>query len=262
MARIAIGLQYDGTNFCGWQKQRDLRSVQSCVEQALSRIADKPVAVVCAGRTDAGVHATGQVIHFDTQAERPGHAWVLGGNRYLPNDINILWSRQTSEDFHARFNAASRSYSYFVLNRRERSSLHRHRAYWVHRSLDHKAMGEAARHLTGRHDFSSFRSASCQARTTERTIHSIAVERDADVIRIEVTANAFLQHMVRNIVGVLVRIGSGEAPASWMQEVLGARDRIKAATTTPAAGLYLVQVSYPEKYAIPVARQTMPGMPL
>lgn len=262
MARIAIGLQYDGTGFCGWQKQPDLRSVQTCVEQALSRIADEPVTVICAGRTDAGVHATGQVVHFDTQADRPTHAWVLGGNRYLPADINILWSRQTGDDFHARFKAVSRSYTYFILNRHERSSLHRHRAYWVHRSLDHLAMNEAARHLVGRHDFSSFRSASCRARTTERTIHSIAVDRDAETIRIDVTADAFLQHMVRNIVGVLARIGSGEAPAGWIEEVLAAKDRVKAATTTPAAGLYLVQVSYPEEFAIPVARQTMPGIPL
>ncbi len=262
MIRVAIGLQYDGTDFFGWQKQPDLRTVQSCVESALSRVADQPVSVACAGRTDTGVHATGQVIHFDTSATRNDHSWMLGGNSHLPDDVSIVWARTTTDDFHARFKAQARTYCYLILNRRVRDSIHRTRVHRVVRPLDDRSMAKAAELLIGRHDFTSFRSAACQAKTAERTVQSVCVMRDGDCIWIEITADAFLHHMVRNIAGLLIQIGAGDRRIDWARDVLAATDRTCAAETAPAKGLYLKQVTYPEEFGLPEPSVSRIHLPL
>ena len=201
--RIAIGIEYDGTAYNGWQRQTSGVGIQERVEEALSRVADHPVEAVCAGRTDAGVHATGQVAHFDTSSDRSLRGWLLGANSNLPDDISLLWAQQVGDDFHARFSASARSYEYRILNRLQRSALYRHRAWWVHEPLDAERMREAGRPLVGEHDFSAFRAAGCQSRTAIREITSLGVVREGDWVTIAVTANAFLQHMVRNIVGFI-----------------------------------------------------------
>ena len=211
--RIAIGIEYDGTAYNGWQRQASGVGIQERVEEALSRVADHSVEVVCAGRTDAGVHATGQVAHFDASSDRSLRGWLLGANSNLPDDISLLWARQVDDEFHARYSATSRSYEYRILNRLQRSALYRHRAWWVHEPLDAERMREAGRALVGEHDFSAFRAAGCQSRTAIREITSLGVVRESDWLTIAITANAFLQHMVRNIVGTLAAVGRGdEAP--------------------------------------------------
>ena len=244
-------MEYDGSAFSGWERQRDRRTVQETLERALARIAAQPVAVVCAGRTDDGVHATGQVAHFDTDAERPERAWVLGSNTELPDDVAVRWARPVGPAFHARFSAVRRAYRYVVLERRTRSALWRARAAWTHRTLDAARMHEAAQHLVGRHDFSAFRAAGCQARSAVRTVHSLEVRRDEDFVHVSVVADAFLQHMVRNIVGVLIAVGCGEAPSDWTAEVLRTRDRTRGGVTARPEGLYLVGVEYPEEHGLP-----------
>ena len=243
--RIAIGIEYDGTAYNGWQRQRTGVGVQQRVEQALGEVANESIEVTCAGRTDAGVHATAQVAHFDTTAERSERGWLLGANSNLPDDINVRWVQPVGDDFHARFSATSRSYEYRILNRLVRSALHRHRAWWVHQPLDDARMHEAAQALVGEHDFSAFRAAGCQASTAVRELTSISVARDGDWLTIDVTANAFLQHMVRNITGTLVTVGMGEAPVAWLREVLDSRDRTQGGMAAPAHGLTLVRVTYP-----------------
>lgn len=249
--RIALGVEYDGTGFCGWQTQDGVPTVQDVVEKALSRVANHPVQVVCAGRTDAGVHGKGQVVHFDTEAVRAMRSWVLGANSNLPDSVSVIWARQVSEDFHARFSALARRYRYDILNRPTRPALDRHRACWVHRSLDAARMAAAARYLVGEHDFSSFRALACQAKHPVRTIHHLRVERSGELIRIDVKANAFLHHMVRNIAGVLIEIGTGDRPPEWAGEVLGYRDRTLGGVTAPPDGLSFMAVSYPPEYELP-----------
>ncbi len=244
--RIAIGIEYDGTAYNGWQRQKSGIGVQQCVEDALTEVANESVEVVCAGRTDTGVHASGQVAHFDTTAERSQRGWLLGANSNLPDDISVSWVRPVSDDFHARFSATSRSYRYLILNRLVRSALHRHRAWWVHQPLDAAAMHEAAQALIGEHDFSAFRAAGCQAATPNREVTSIAVHRDGDWLTLAVTANAFLQHMVRNITGTLVAIGMGEESIGWCRQVLEGRDRRQGGVAAPPHGLTLVRVTYPD----------------
>jgi tRNA pseudouridine38-40 synthase len=251
MPRIALGLEYDGTEYCGWQRQATGRSVQSCLEEALGRVADHPVTAHCAGRTDAGVHAIGQVVHFDSTSERTLRGWQLGANGYLPSDASVLWARAVPDEFHARFSAHSRTYIYRIINQSGRTALHRTRACWVPRSLDAALMRSAAAFLTGRHDFAAFRAAECQAKTTVRTLHRLQVVRHDAWITIEACANAFLHHMVRNIAGVLIRVGAGDAPPEWAAEVLAGRDRRSAGVTAPASGLYLVGVSYDPAYGLP-----------
>jgi tRNA pseudouridine38-40 synthase len=251
MPRIALGLEYDGTDFCGWQRQPAGRSVQACVEEALSRVADHPVEVYCAGRTDAGVNASGQVAHFDTTSERSLRGWQLGANSNLPPDASVLWARIVPDDFHARFSARWRSYRYRIVNRPSRSALERNRACWIPSPLDADRMQEAAGRLIGTHDFASFRAAECQARTSVRTVHRLDVRRCDDTITIDVRADAFLHHMVRNIAGVLLKVGAGDAPPEWAAEVLAARDRRCAGVTAPAAGLCLVAVGYDAACALP-----------
>ncbi len=243
--RIAIGIEYDGTAYQGWQRQRNASSIQASVEAAVSAVADESAEVTCAGRTDAGVHASGQVAHFDTTALRSDRGWLLGTNSNLPDDINICWACRVDEAFHARFSATARSYRYVILNRLVRSALSRHRAWWIHRPLDAGAMHSAAQSLLGHHDFSAFRAAGCQASTPWREVRSISVRREGDWLRLDVTANAFLQHMVRNITGALVSIGTGERPVDWAQTVLASRDRKAAGVAAPPHGLTLVRVTYP-----------------
>ncbi|MFP4244905.1 MAG: tRNA pseudouridine(38-40) synthase TruA [Ectothiorhodospira sp.] len=242
--RLAIGVEYDGSGFRGWQIQREARTLQAQVEEALSRVADEPVEVTCAGRTDAGVHATGQVIHFDTRAVREPRAWLLGGNSQLSPELSFQWVRSMPGDFHARFSARWRRYRYIFMNRLTRPAILRRRVTWTHRPLDAGAMDRAARMLLGEHDFTSFRARGCQARTPVRTVEDIAVTRNGDFIHLDIRANAFLHHMVRNIAGVLMAIGRGEREAEWVQELLRLRDREQAGVTAPPDGLYLVQVGY------------------
>jgi tRNA pseudouridine38-40 synthase len=249
--RVALGVEYDGTHFHGWQAQEGTRTVQSCLEQALYRVADHRVQVVGAGRTDAGVHATVQVVHFDTRSYRSPRSWVLGANANLPRDLSVLWAVPVPEDFHARFSAIGRTYRYVILNRWTRPALLAHRACWECRPLEVDRMREAAAYLLGEHDFSSFRALACQAKSPVRTVRRLTIERQGERIYIEVTANAFLHHMVRNIAGVLIAIGLGKHPPVWAQKVLEARDRTLGGATASAQGLYLVGVEYPAHFSIP-----------
>jgi tRNA pseudouridine38-40 synthase len=248
--RIACAVEYDGSGFCGWQRQDHARSVQGDVEAALSKVADHEVRVICAGRTDSGVHASWQIIHFDSQAERSERSWVLGTNANLPDDAGLLWAREVDGDFHARFSAQARSYRYVIFNRDVPSALLHRRATWVHQALDVSRMREGARYLLGEHDFSSFRALACQAKSPVRTIHRLDIRRSGAYLYLDVEANAFLHHMVRNIAGVLMAVGRGVHNSHWVQDILNKRDRTQGGVTAPASGLYLVGVRYPQKYAI------------
>ena len=251
MTRIAAGVEYDGGAYAGWQSQSNGPTVQGAVERALSKIADEPVTVVCAGRTDTGVHAIEQVVHFDTRALRTPRAWTLGANTQLPNDVCLLWAKEVPEDFHARYSALTRSYRYVILERATRPALLRKRVCWSHKPLDAAAMQAGADHLIGTHDFSAFRSSDCQSRTPLRRMDAITVRREAGFLLIDVQANAFLHHMVRNIAGVLMKIGAGEAAPDWAREVLEGRDRRFGGVTAPAGGLYLSRVTYAPEYGLP-----------
>ncbi len=251
--RIALGIEYDGTSYNGWQRQKSGLGVQQRLEEALSLVADESIEVTCAGRTDTGVHASGQVVHFDTVAERSDRGWLLGANSNLPDDISVSWVHRVDDEFHARFSATGRSYRYRILNRLQRSALHRRRAWWVHQPLDETRMNEAAQRLVGEHDFSAFRAAGCQAGSAMREITHIDVTRDCDWVTLRVSANAFLMHMVRNITGTLAAIGRGEAAVEWVTEVLESRDRKLGGVTAPPHGLTLVAVEYPPEYGIPSA---------
>ncbi len=249
--RIALGIEYDGAAYHGWQIQPHAPTVQQVLEMALSRVADHPVRVQCAGRTDAGVHATAQVAHFDATTYRSERSWVLGANVNLPFDVNVCWAAQVPETFHARFSATGRHYRYVILNRMTRSALQRNRAVWEHRPLDAERMHRAAQRLLGRHDFSSYRAQGCQAKSPVRELRRLQVRRDGERIVLEVSADAFLHHMVRNIAGVLMAIGRGEQPETWAREVLELRDRALGGVTAPPEGLYLVGVDYPEEFRLP-----------
>ena len=249
--RIALGLEYDGALFAGWQTQRDGSGVQDAVEAALASFIGQPVVTVCAGRTDAGVHASGQVVHLDSPVLRDEQAWVRGVNRYLPPNVAIRWARQVPDDFHARFSARNRTYEYWILNDPVRSPLHEKRAAWVFQPLEAGAMHKAAQLLIGTHDFSAFRSAECQAATPVRDVRRFIVERSGRMVRMQVSANAFLHHMVRNIAGTLVYVGMGRHRQEWVAEVLAGRERAAAAPTLAACGLYLVQVEYDRALGLP-----------
>ena len=246
--RIALQIEYDGTAFSGWQRQPGQRTVQGVVEAALAKVACHPVEVTCAGRTDAGVHALGQVIHFDTPAQRPDRAWLLGGNSHLPDDVAVSAVRTVSSDFHARFSAVRRSYLYRIVNRRTRPAVERKMAWWVHAPLDEARMAAAAGLLLGEHDFSSFRAAGCQARHAVRTLYRLDVSREGEQVLLAVEANAFLHHMVRNLAGALVAVGSGAREPGWIGEVLAACDRTVAGVTAPPQGLCFHGVDYPSCY--------------
>ena len=249
--RIALGLEYDGSAFCGWQTQPSGCAVQDHVERALTEIAGEPVATLCAGRTDAGVHALAQVVHFDTEARRPESAWVRGSNALLPPAVAITWSREVPGEFHARYAARRRSYRYVLLNRAVRPAAGRARVGWFHLPLDLERMQIAAGNLIGEHDFSAFRSSECQARSPVRTLYEIAMHRQADYVIMDFCGNAFLHHMVRNIVGALVYVGKGKREPGWIAEILQSRDRSLAAPTFDAAGLYLSGVEYDRAFGLP-----------
>ena len=249
--RLAVGLEYDGAGFVGWQVQRSGRSVQGVLEAAVSRVADERISVTGAGRTDSGVHAHGQVAHFDTHARRTSRQWLLGINSNLPEDAAVRWVRRVGADFHARRSATARRYRYLILERETRSALLRHRSWWRRETLDCAAMCAAASALLGERDFSAFRASGCQSATPMRRLTSIGLYRANGLLHLEFEANAFLQHMVRNLVGVLVEIGRGAAPPDWAAEVLAGRDRTRAGVTAPAQGLTMVGVSYPRRYGLP-----------
>lgn len=249
--RIALGLEYCGTGFEGWQSQPHGRTIQNQVEQAIGKIASAPVSVVCAGRTDTGVHALGQVLHFDTGVVRPLTAWVRGVNTHLPAGVAVLWSREVPEDFHARFSALSRRYRYILCNRGVRSAVCNGRAGWYHQALDVGAMQQALGFLLGEHDFSAFRAAQCQAHSPVRTLADASVRRSGDWVVFEFEANAFLHHMVRNLVGALIYVGNGNYPPEWIAELLQHRDRRLSPPTFSPDGLYLAGVSYPDRWNLP-----------
>ena len=249
--RIAAGIEYCGAGFSGWQSQEQGRNVQDCLEAALASVADHPVKVHCAGRTDAGVHAMQQVVHFDTRAEREPHAWVLGGNVSLPRDVRILWACTVEDSFHARFSATGRQYRYLILNRIAAAAVYNGLVTWECRHLDVARMQEAARCLLGEHDFSAFRAVACQAKSPVREVRQLEVRRHGDLIIIDVRANAFLYHMVRNIAGVLMAIGVGKEPVTWTRQVLESRNRTAGGITAPADGLYLVDIEYPAAFGLP-----------
>jgi tRNA pseudouridine38-40 synthase len=249
--RVAAIVEYDGTDYAGWQSQIHAASVQDAVQAAVSFVAGHPVVVICAGRTDAGVHSLGQVIHFDTVAQRTPRAWVLGANTKLAPSIALQWAAEVTPGFHARHKAVRRVYRYAILNRSERSALQRTRAAWIHRPLDAAAMHAGAQALVGEHDFSAFRSIECQSKTTIRKVDSIQVSREGDYLWLEIVANAYLHHMVRNIVGTLIDAQREAAPLEAIRKILEGGDRRYAGATAPAAGLYLWRVEYPAVYGIP-----------
>jgi len=249
--KYAIGIEYCGTAYCGWQRQSHCDSVQQYLESALGFVANHPVELVCAGRTDSRVHAIEQVAHFETSAERSQRAWVLGSNCRLPRDIRLKWAVPVDDDFHARFSARARSYRYIILNSPVPSAVFHHLSSWEFMALDQQAMHDCAQILLGEHDFSSFRAAGCQAKSSSRNVHEISVTRIGEMIFLDISANAFLYHMVRNIAGSLIAVGKGEKDASWFARVFKACDRNLADKTTDAAGLYFLQASYEDKYKLP-----------
>lgn len=255
--RIALGISYQGSAYHGWQSQTGLACIQTYVEQAISQVADHPIALSCAGRTDKGVHAIGQVVHFDTTSSRSHPAWLLGCNRYLPKDIRINWVQEVEGSFHSRFSALARCYQYIIYNHRLKNALwNQYTSHCVY-PLNENSMQSAALHLIGEHDFSSFRAASCQARNACREIQHLRIKRQGCYVIIDIQANAFLHHMVRNISAVLMTIGAGKKPIDWAKEVLSARDRKAADVTATANGLYLTKVCYPEKFALPLAEDNV-----
>ena len=267
--RIALGIEYDGSPYCGWQKQPAGGSVQDALQAALARLAGVPVDVVCAGRTDAGVHASAQVVHFDAPVQRPLSAWSRGTNTFLPDSIVVRWACAVADDFHARFCAQGRQYRYLLLNRPQRPALWHGRAGWHHAPLDLAAMQAGAAHLLGEHDFSAFRAAECQAKSPVKLVRRAEVRRCGDFVVFDFAAGAFLHHMVRNMVGSLVYVGLGRQRPEWIGELLAVGDRRLAAPTFAAAGLYLVGVDYdpvwglppPDPQALPLAELPLSDLP-
>jgi tRNA pseudouridine38-40 synthase len=258
--RIALGIEYFGRDFCGWQHQVQACGIQDALEAALARVAGKPVATIAAGRTDAGVHATGQVVHFDTDVHRPVTAWVRGVNSHLPEGVAVLWAQPVTTEFHARFSALSRSYQYVLLNHMVRPGLHSGRVGWYHAPLKGERMQQAAELLLGEHDFSAFRAAECQAHSPVRQLHTLRISRRRDFILFELTANAFLHHMVRNVIGSLIWVGQGKRSPAWMAELLQSRDRHQAGPTASAAGLYLSHVTYAGHWSLPQTPSEFSGL--
>lgn len=256
--RIAIGIDFNGRAYRGWQTQQPgVKSVQETLERAIARVADHSVIVHAAGRTDAGVHAAGMIAHFDTDALRPARSWMLGVNTHLPDDIALRWVTPVSDDFHARFKAVARRYRYVIYNHAFRSSLLAGMVTWHYHALDLARMQAAARHLVGAHDFTSFRAVACQAPKPVRHVHFLELRQKGPFIVLDIQADGFLHHMVRNIAGVLMAIGQGKAEPGWAAEVLAARDRTLGGVTAPPEGLYFVDALYPEQFLLP--RDNPPG---
>ncbi len=253
--RYALVIEYDGSGYCGWQRQKHCRSVQSVLEKALSEVADSTIELTCAGRTDTGVHAMAQVAHFDSAVERSNKAWLMGANTLMEKPISILWVNRVADDFHARYSASSRRYRYVILNRHARPGLQHGKVAWVFPELNYRAMKEAAKYLVGEHDFSTFRAAGCQARHAVREITSLEVRRFGEQVQIDITANAFLHNMVRIIAGSLIKVGKGEEKPQWIQDILRKRDRTLGGVTAVPDGLYFLGADYPEKFSIPRSRQ-------
>ncbi len=253
--KYALGIEYNGSPYCGWQQQKHCVSVQEHLQQAISFVADHPIQLTCAGRTDAGVHAVEQIAHFKSTAQRDSRAWVLGSNCRLPRDIRIKWVVKVDDKFHARFSAVARSYRYIILNSATPSGLFHDRCSWEFRPLDHQRMHECAQLLIGEHDFSAFRAVGCQAKSASRNVQQVNIQRHGELIYFDIRANAFLYHMVRNIAGSLMAVGKGEQSTSWFAEVLASKDRNRADITAPAAGLYLIRAYYPEQYNLPIQAQ-------
>jgi len=254
--RYALGIEYDGAGFCGWQRQSHSPSIQQSIEKAIQVVANHPVTVICAGRTDAGVHARGQVVHFDSPSVRSERQWVLGINSNLPDPVRVVWIREVDDSFHARFGALSRSYQYTILNRWVRPAIGVSYYGWCRDTLDEGRMHEVAQVLHGRHDFSAFRSAGCSAQHAIREVTLINVSRQGAFIKIDITANAFLYHMVRNIVGSLILVGKGEKSGQWFDEVFHGRDRTLAGVTAESQGLCFMNVRYDPKYKLPDSAET------
>lgn len=249
--KIALGIEYDGSKYFGWQRQEKVASIQASLENALSKVANESINLFCAGRTDAGVHATGQVIHFETQAKRAETAWTMGVNTHLPSDIAVTWSQIVDEDFHARFSALARRYRYIIYNHAYRPAILNKGLTHYHYPLDEMKMQRSAQYLLGENDFSAFRAAQCQSLSPCRNIHHINVSRQGRYVVVDIKANAFVHHMVRNIVGSLIEVGNGNHAENWIQELLYSKDRKLAAATAKPEGLYLVEVYYPSQYALP-----------
>ena len=250
MPRLVLGIEYNGRDFCGWQWQPGKRSVQGELQAALAKVADHPVEAVCAGRTDAGVHALEQIAHCDVNVNRKPDSWLLGGNSHLHKDIRILWVKPAIDDFHARYSAVARLYRYVIYNRPVKSALYADTTAWWYRPLDAGIMHEAAQFLIGNHDFSSFRAQGCQSKSPFRLLHYIEVSREKESVIVSICANAFLHHMVRNIVGALLEIGMGKRPKQWTKELLIAQRRASAGITAPPEGLYFEAVYYPDQYGL------------
>lgn len=250
LRRYVLGIEYDGSAYFGWQTQENVPTIQQTIEKALSFVANESIQIYCAGRTDKGVHALEQVAHFDTNAERSVRAWTLGATTALPPDIRVLWVAPISDDFHARYSAKARCYQYLIYNHPIRPALWRNRVSWVRAPLTLHLMQEAAQYLLGTHDFSSFRAVECQAKSPIKTIEFITLEQKADIITLTLQADAFLHHMVRNIAGVLIAIGSGQKPVEWIHSVLYAKNRTAAAVTAPPEGLYLTKITYPDRFQL------------
>jgi len=251
--RIALGVEYDGSQFFGWQSQADGNTVQDALQAALSCIAGETINIAAAGRTDSGVHALEQVVHFDTEVERPLSAWVRGVNALLPKTIAVLWAHVVAEAFHARFSAQARSYQYLLINRPSRSAVHHGKIGWFHAPLDVEKMCEAAQYLLGEHDFSAFRASECQAKSPIKKLTQLEICKQGERLVFDLSAGAFLHHMVRNIVGCLVYVGKGKYPPLWLKEVLEGRDRKLAAPTFAPDGLYLCHISYDAKWGLPTS---------
>ena len=264
MTRIALGIEYDGSRFCGWQTQKSGCAVQDVLEEALSSVAAQRVATICAGRTDTGVHATAQVVHFDCDAVRPDTAWVRGVNALLPDAVAVQWARMVPDSFHARYGALERRYHYLLLDHPVRPALNREHVGWIHQRLEIPPMQEAALALQGIHDFSAFRASECQARSPVRELRRLKIERCGDYVVFQLAANAFLHHMVRNIVGTLAYVGAGRQKPAWVREVLDSGDRSRAAPTIAAAGLYLTGVDYDAGIQLPASSRrvwfNVPGL--
>lgn len=249
--RIALGIEYHGHQYYGWQEQRTVPTVQGVLQEALAKVANEPIFLHCAGRTDAQVHATGQVVHFDTRAKRHIDAWIWGTNTHLPPSVAVCWAKQVDFHFHARFTATARRYRYVIYNHPIRPAILTQAATWFYYPLDVDRMRQAGSFLIGEQDFSSFRSSQCNSKSPMRNVTDFTIERQGDFVILEIEANAFLHHMVRNIVGVLFKIGTGSKNPIWMQEVLHAKSRRSAAETAPPNGLYLTKVRYPMPYTFP-----------